>query len=107
MKQEDKDGFHSKGMAYAYDKVCQTIVPAYDFMQEALVDILKFENMDKIIFLDLGAGSGIFIEKVLKEFPESICHYLNSSDDFMHVAKKRLQKYENRVTYIRSDFCES
>ena len=72
-----------------------------------IIDILKFEKIEKMILLDLGAGSGILIEKILKEFPDSICYYLDSSDDFMYVAKKRLQKYENRVTYITSDFCEN
>lgn len=105
MKQRDKNRFQSKSMANAYDKVCQIIVPAYDFMQDALINMLKFEDMEKIVLLDLGAGSGILIEKILKEFPDSICYYLDSSDDFMHIAKKKLQQYENRVTYIKSDFC--
>lgn len=91
-------------MANAYDKMCQTLVPGYNFMQDTLIDILKFERIKKMVLLDLGAGSGILIEKVLKEFPDSICYYLDFSDDFMYVAKERLQKYGNRVTFIKSDF---
>jgi ubiquinone/menaquinone biosynthesis C-methylase UbiE len=105
MKQRDKDRFHSKTMANTYDEMCQLLVPGYDFIQGALIDILKFENIEKIVLLDLGAGSGILIEKVLKEFPDSICYYLDYSDDFMSVAKEKLQKYNDRVTYIKSDLC--
>ena len=105
MKQEDKDRFHSMKMANAYDKMCQHLVPGYNFIQDTLINILKFEDIKDLVLLDLGAGSGIFIEKVLKEFPNSICYYLDYSDDFIHVAKKRLQKYNNRVTFIKSDFC--
>lgn len=104
MEQIDKNRFHS-GMARNYDKMCQLTVPGYDFLQNAMIDILKFEDIEEIILLDLGAGSGIFIEKVLKEFPDSTCYYLDSSDEFMSVAKDRLQKYEDRVNYIKSDFC--
>ena len=105
MKQIDKNRFNSEKMASNYDKMCQITVPAYDFLQNSIIDILKFEDMDKIILLDLGAGSGILIEKVLKEFPNSICYYLDFSDEFMSVAKGRLEKYEDRVNYIKSDFC--
>lgn len=105
MEQIDKNRFHSETMANNYDRMCQITVPGYDFLQNAVIDILKFENMDKIVLLDLGAGSGILIEKVLKEFPDSICYYLDFSDEFMSVAKERLQKYKDRVYYIHSDFC--
>jgi tRNA (cmo5U34)-methyltransferase len=105
MKQIDKNRFHLQKMASNYDKMCQMTVPGYDFLQEAVIDILKFENMDNIVLLDLGAGSGILIEKVLKAFPDSVCYYLDFSDEFMSIAKERLQKYEDRVNYIKSDFC--
>jgi len=106
MKQRDKDRFHSMKMADAYNKMCQVLVPGYNFLQETLINILKFEDINEIVLLDLGAGSGIFIEKILKEFPDSKCYYLDYSDDFMQVAKERLQKYEDRVTFIKSDFSE-
>ncbi len=107
MEQVDKERFHSKNMADAYDQMCQLLVPGYDLMQDTLIDFLKFENMEDLILLDLGAGSGILIEKVLKEFPNSICYYLDFSDDFMSVAKEKLYKYQDQVTYIKSEFCDT
>lgn len=107
MTPKEKNRFHSENMANSYDKMCQTLVPGYDMMQNTLIDFLKFENMEDIILLDLGAGSGIFIEKILKEFPDSICYYLDFSDDFIAVAKEKLQKYDDRVTYIKSEFSDS
>ncbi len=75
-------------------------------MQDTLINTLKFENMDEITLLDLGAGSGILIEKVLKEFPDSKCIYLDYSNEFMDIAMNRLKKYKDRVTYIKSDICD-
>ena len=105
MKQSNKNRFHSNTMAQSYDKMCQSIVPGYDFMQNTLIDILKFEKLEKIVLLDLGAGSGILIKKVLKEFPNSTCYHLDYSDDFTAIAKDKLKEYADRVIYIKSDFC--
>jgi|GEM_PF-5642545 hypothetical protein len=98
MEQVDKNRFHSKNMASTYDKLYQLMVPGYDFIQNTLIDILKFENSEKIVLLDLDAGSSILIEKVLNEFPDSTCYYLNYSDYFMILAQKKLKKYEDQVT---------
>ncbi len=106
MKQSDKERFHSITMANSYDQMCRLLVPGYDLMQNTLIDILKFEDINEIILLDLGAGSGILIEKVLKNFPDSICYYLDYSNDFMTLAQKKLLKYEDRITYIQSDFSD-
>lgn len=105
MKQMNKNRFHSRTMAKTYDEMCKFLVPGYDYMQDTLINILKFENIKELIFLDLGAGSGILIEKIINEFPDSTCYYLDYSDDFMSIAKEKLRKYEDRITYIKSDFC--
>ena len=105
MKQADKERFHSIKMANSYDRMCQLLVPGYDFMQDTLIDILKFEDISDIVLLDLGAGSGILIEKILKEFPDSICYYLDYSNDFKNLAQKKLQEYNDRINYIQSNFC--
>ena len=49
MKHTDKDRFHSNTMISSYDKMCQLLVPEYDFIQNTLSDILKFENLNKIV----------------------------------------------------------
>ncbi len=107
MEQEDRERFHTASMANDYDQMCRLIVPGYDFMQDTLINILKFEKIDDIVLLDLGAGSGIFIEKILNEFPDSICYYLDYSNDFMNVAKNKLERFNDRVTYIQSNFCDN
>ena len=106
MEQEDRERFHSISMANDYNQMCRLIVQGYDFMQDTLIDILKFEKIDDIVLLDLGAGSGILIEKVLNEFPDSICYYLDYSNDFKAIAQKKLQKFEDGVIYVQSDFCD-
>lgn len=107
MNDNNKNRFKSKSMAEMYDKICKFIVPGYEFMQDYLMDMLKFERIDKPVFLDLGAGSGILIERILKTFPNSKCYYLDSSEDFTSIAKDKLIDYGDRVTFINSDFSEN
>jgi tRNA (cmo5U34)-methyltransferase len=104
MKQMNKDRFHSKSMANTYDEMCQLLVPGYNLMQDTMINFIKFEDIKNIVLLDLGAGSGILLGRILKEFNDSICYYLDYSHDFMIIAKEKLKKYEDRVTYIKSDF---
>ena len=68
MAQIDKDRFLT--MAETYDKMVQKLVPQYDFLQNAIFDIISFPTDEKLVLIDLGAGSGIFIEKFLQKYPK-------------------------------------
>ena len=91
-------------MADTFNQLAQSFVPQYDFLQNEAINILDFDNNDKLTIVDLGAGSGILLEKILKKFTHAKCYYIDYSDDFMKVAKKRLSKYSDRVTYIKASF---
>lgn len=64
MEQISQERFFT--MAEAYDKMCQLLVPRYDFLQDEVLKILSFERDEEFTVIDLGAGSGIFLEKILK-----------------------------------------
>ena len=104
MAQIDRDRFLS--MASCYDAMTPHLVPAYAFMQEVLIDELTFDSIDPMVILDLGAGSGRLIELFLKRFPESQCIWLDSSPDFLDVAKRRLANYDDRVTFLTRAFAD-
>jgi tRNA (cmo5U34)-methyltransferase len=89
-------------MAETYDKMAQILVPQYDFLQNEVFNIVGFSKNAPIVVLDLGAGSGIFMEKTLETFPNSVCYWIDYSFDFMKVAQSRLERFENRVKYILS-----
>ena len=93
-------------MAKCYDAMAPYLVPAYTFMQEALLDELAFDSRNPLVVLDLGAGSGRLIELLLERFEECTCIWLDSSPDFLDVAKIRLMKYGDRVSYITRSFSD-
>ena len=100
MNQIEKDRFFT--MAETYDKMAQILVPQYDALQNEVFNIIHFPINNELVVLDLGAGSGIFLEKVLSTYPNSFCYWIDYSFDFMKVAQERLKKYGNRVRYILS-----
>jgi phospholipid N-methyltransferase len=91
-------------MPVVFDKMVPYLVPQYAFLQESVFDIIRFERDKRFCFLDLGGGSGIQIERVLKRFPNADAVYLDSSRPFMELAKRRLASYEGRVSFVNMTF---
>lgn len=102
MKQIDKHRFFT--MAEAYDRMCQHLVPGYDFLQDEVLRIVAADGKRDMTIVDLGAGSGIFLEKALTHWPDAKAHWMDYSEDFLSVAQQRLARFDGRVVYTRASF---
>jgi ubiquinone/menaquinone biosynthesis C-methylase UbiE len=91
-------------MADTYNQLAQELVPQYDFLQNEAINILDYKTDDEIVVIDLGAGTGIFLEKILNKYKNARCYYVDYSDDFITVAKKKLESFKDRVIYIKASF---
>lgn len=98
MDYKDKDRFFS--MAKTYNEMIKYTLPQYGFLQNEVIKMLPFRKDEEIIVFDLGGGSGIFLERILSNFPKAKCYWIDYSTDFMKAAKERLNSYSNRVEYI-------
>lgn len=96
--QIDKERFFK--MPDVFDKMAPYLVPQYNFLQDSIYEIINYEKDKMFTFIDLGAGSGIQIEKILNRFPNSKAIYIDSSIPFTELAKTRLRHFYNRVQYI-------
>lgn len=56
-----------------------------------------------ITFLELGAGTGEWSYKILKEFDNTKCVLVDFSNNMLSQAKLKLEKFKNRVKIINSD----
>jgi SAM-dependent methyltransferase len=101
-EQIDRDRFFN--MAEAYDSMCRHMVPGYGFLQETLLRMLEFRGVSDPTILDLGAGSGILLEKLLRRYPRSIGYWLDFSEDFHQLARRKLEPYADRLTFIKAEF---
>lgn len=102
MEQIDKQRFFT--MAEAYDRMCQYLVPGYDFLQDEVLRIVAADGKRDMAVVDLGAGSGIFLEKVLSRWPGARVCWVDYSEDFLSVARQRLARFDGRVRYVQASF---
>lgn len=103
MAQIDKDRFHSMSMAKCYDKMTDYLVPQYHFLQDQVISMLIADRQPNLI-VDLGAGSGVFLEKILKSCPTANAVWIDYSQDFKQVAMERLSPFTGRVQFLTSSF---
>jgi SAM-dependent methyltransferase len=98
MHDRSKNRFHS--MARVYDKMAPVLVPQYHFFQDTIIDFFNLTEPNDMSVVDLGAGSGIFLEKILRNNSYATCYWIDTSKDFLEVAKEKLAKYANRIEFI-------
>ncbi len=89
-------------MAEAYDHMAPLLVPMYDFLQQEMIRQAEIATLARPRIVDLGAGSGRFLEKVLAANPQASCYSIDSSEAFLAVAHRRLARFGERVAYVRA-----
>jgi len=90
-------------MAENYDIMAPVMVPHYGFMQSMVLDYLRIEEAEQPVIVDLGAGSGTFLERILQRNRTAKCYYVDLSESFLNVAKHKLSRYNGHVDYITTD----
>ena len=95
MEQIDTQRFFT--MAEAYDRMCQHLVPGYDFLQDEVLRITGVDEKTDATIVDLGAGSGIFLEKALSRRPGAKAYWVDYSGDFLGIAHQRLMRRRKRI----------
>lgn len=89
-------------MAEEYDRMAPYLVPMYGWLQKEMLRQSGVETLTAGYLVDLGAGSGIFLEKALMSNPGLRGVWVDSSPAFMAVAQRRLAPMSERMTYILS-----
>jgi SAM-dependent methyltransferase len=101
----DRDRFFT--MAEAYDAAAPSLVPCYHFLQDEAMRLLPYPQESRFAIADLGAGSGILLEKLLTHYPKAIGYHVDYSEAFQQVAATRLKRFGHRIVYVRAALQES
>jgi cyclopropane fatty-acyl-phospholipid synthase-like methyltransferase len=64
--------------------------------------MLPLDVARQAVIVDLGAGSGILLEKILTRCPLAKGYWVDFSEGFLAVARKRLADFAGRVEFILS-----
>jgi len=90
--------------AAAYDTSRRQLVPCFDDFYRALVDMIPLGRDGQIEALDLGAGTGLVAEMVLREFPSARVTLLDFSGEMLETARKRLERFSERTAFRICDY---
>ena len=89
-------------MAEDYDRMAPYLVPQYEFLQEEMIRQTQVLTLVGPRVVDLGAGSGRCVEKILDGNPQAVCFWVDSSPAFLNIARRRLGRFGDRVEFVLS-----
>ena len=84
-----------------YDSQRRKLIPKFDEFYGAAVDALNLSTAAKVA--DLGAGTGIMAEQVLRRFPDANFELVDVSDKMLELAKERFADFAE-FSFVLSDF---
>jgi tRNA (cmo5U34)-methyltransferase len=103
--QRVKDHFEED--ASDYDNHITHFVPYYSEQNEVIMDLLPFEGTVRVRGLDLGAGTGVLAEGILRRYPLAEVTVFDLAENMLDAARERLTKFENRVNFLKGDFSKN
>ena len=92
---------HFDEWAPRYDAQIREMVPRYEEIHDTLLALLALRPPDR--FLDLGAGTGYTLLRVLEAFPSISAIGLDVSPEMLERARQRLAGVADRVELRQSD----
>lgn len=83
-----------------YDKEIRQILPYYDSFHMETINLIEAMNLNPKIWLDTGCGTGTFVEKAIRHFPDTRFILADPSIDMLAEAKKKLSGAD-RVKFLK------
>ena len=84
----------SKVMSSNFSKVLNELMPLMNVFYGTAVELTKINNYKGRI-LDLGAGTGLLTEWIIKKYPKAEYTLVDIADGMLDVAKERFKGLDN------------
>ncbi|MDA3853716.1 MAG: class I SAM-dependent methyltransferase [Bacteroidales bacterium] len=97
-----KDQFNQ--VSAQYDSERHKLIPCLDDFYQIALENLQFSSPRPKV-LDLGAGTGLFSQKVLELYPHAEIELVDLSDKMLEVAHQRFAGLEN-ITITQADYTQ-
>lgn len=97
-------GEHFDEWAPRYDAQIREMVPRYEEIHDTLISLLTLRPPERV--LDLGAGTGYTLQRVLSAFPAATAVGLDVSHEMLRRAAQRVATHDARVELRESDIAE-
>jgi len=86
-----------------YDRLQPLRIEMYQFYHELALDFVPFQSQDEFRMLELGCGTGTFMNSVLDKCPKAYCIAFDYSNEMLKQAAQKVQKYSDRVQFYQRD----
>lgn len=87
----------------SYDPLAEKALPFYTQGQDLVAECLGFAPAARVTVVDLGTGTGVTAERVLKRYRRARVIGVDLFDEMLEGARSRLGAYSRRVELVRSD----
>ena len=92
--------------AQDYDRLQPLRVEMYQFYHELALDMMPFDPEDEFRVLELGCGTGNFLQSILINFPKAHCVVFDHSTEMLEYAAQKVARYSDRVEFHQRDLHE-
>ncbi len=82
--------------AEAYDRLQPVRIEMFEFYHSLAMDFIPFDDQTEFRMLDLGCGTGIFLNCVLMKYPKATCVAIDFSDEMMRFAARKVGTHSDR-----------
>jgi tRNA (cmo5U34)-methyltransferase len=94
--------WNTSAAAESYDRAALAIHPYYTTVQDQILAALPFQRDASFLLVDLGGGSGRFVERFLERFPNASAAIVDQSEPFLAIAERRLARFGRRAKIVQS-----
>lgn len=93
---------HFEEEAKEFNQNIRRLIPYYDQMIEAMIDVLSFDKDKPIKVIDLGCGTGTIANAIKKRFPCAKITCLDFSKNMIEMAKIKLENYTDIIYKVQN-----
>ncbi|MDE3001570.1 MAG: class I SAM-dependent methyltransferase [Gemmatimonadota bacterium] len=86
-----------------YDRLQPVRIEMYEFYHGLAVDFVPFDTGTEFRILDLGCGTGAFIELILDRYANATCVAVDYSGEMIEIAARKVSAHSDRVEFLRRD----
>jgi SAM-dependent methyltransferase len=94
--------WNTSAAAESYDRAAPAIHPYYATVQDHVLAALPFARDDEFLLVDIGGGSGRFVERFLDRFGNASAIVVDQSEPFLAIAERRLTRFGRRAQVVQS-----
>ena len=89
-----------------YDRLQPVRIEMYEFYHGLALDFVPFDTGTEFRMLDLGCGTGAFIELILDKYGNATCVAVDYSDEMIEIAARKVNAHSDRVEFLKHDLSE-